>query len=206
MSHAPARMLDVAAPLFVAGQRLTLAQGQHVVAALDGRESIDSRGTIIWREFIGSSVFSSQDLIRRGALFDDDFDVENPVYTPGALAVSGGNKHILQALARAVMMLDSANIELGTTLGEVQYRIRGETKVPVSGGPYFSGVIAVASYAGGGNTTLLERPKREAVLNRTTGLTTDGYPINNGNSWVMVISLANWPDLDNPSRGVCPAS
>ena len=74
-------------------------------------------------------------------------------------------------------------------LGDVQYRQRGEEKIPVSGGPYFAGVIAVSTHSGGGNTTLLPVPERGAVVNSTTDLTDEGYLINNGNSWVMVMSF-----------------
>jgi len=92
-------------------------------------------------------------------------------------------------MGQATLTLEKAGLAPGVRLGDVQFRQRGEDKIPVSGGPYFSGVIAVSTHSGGGNTTLLPVPQQATVINSTTDLTEEGYLINNGNSWVMVLSF-----------------
>lgn len=168
------------------GASVEISDACLILRDWDGRDSIDSVGAVLWREMIGSGVFSTTDLGDKGLLFADAFDPNDPIYTPNTLAQS---QDILGAMANAILTLQQAGLTPGVRLGDVQYRQRGEEKIPVSGGPYFAGVIAVSTHSGGGNTTLLPVPQQGAVINATTDLTEEGYLINNGNSWVMVMGF-----------------
>ena len=170
----------------LSGTTVDITESCTILQEWDGRDGIDSVGAILWREMIGSGVFSTSELGDKGRLFSDAFDPSNPVYTPTVLAESD---EILGSMAAAVLTLQRAGLEPDVRLGDVQFRQRGEEKIPVSGGPYFAGVIAVSTHSGGGNTTLLPVPQQGAVVNSTTDLTDEGYLINNGNSWVMVMSF-----------------
>ena len=91
-------------------------------------------------------------------------------------------------MAAAVLTLQRG-LEPDVRLGDVQYRQRGEEKIPVSGGPYFAGVIAVSTHSGGGNTTTTSGAHSKCCCEQYDRLTDEGYLINNGNSWVMVMSF-----------------
>lgn len=171
------------------GQEVNIEGACAVLMAWDGRDNIDAVGAILWREMIGSTLYSNADLTDKGQLFEDAFDPENPIYTPNSLALNTGEDWILQSMAKAILTLEKAGLNYDVRLGDVQYRQRGDHRVPVSGGPYFAGVIAVGTHSGGGDSTLLPVPTRGTVINGTTDLTDEGYLINNGNSWVMVMGF-----------------
>ena len=167
-----------------------------ILAGWDGREGVDSVGATLWRELLGSEEYRTSDLGDAGRLFADTFDSTDPVFTPQVLAsASGDDDRILKALARAVLTLADAGVAIDAPLGDVQFRMRGSQKIPTSGGPYFVGTISVSTFSGGGNTCLLPRATQATVVNPTTDLTTEGYLVNNGNSWVMVMEFTD----DGPS-------
>jgi acyl-homoserine lactone acylase PvdQ len=69
-----------------------------VLASYDGRLDLESRGAVLFREFI--TEFSYADLIDAGALFAEPFDATDPVGTPRGLAShSGDDDRVLQNLA-----------------------------------------------------------------------------------------------------------
>jgi acyl-homoserine-lactone acylase len=163
-----------------------------VLTAWDGTAGLDSPGIAVWREAIGSGLYDFDDMRDQGALFADAFDPADPIQTPAVLAAAeDGEDTVLQAIALAVVQLDAAGIPLDATLRDLQFREFDGERVPVLGGPYHEGVIAVATYGSGGNTTLLDHPEQSTLLNELTELTDEGYLINDGNSWIMAMEFTD---------------
>jgi acyl-homoserine-lactone acylase len=162
----------------------------RVLAAWDGRLDLDSRGAVLWREFI--TRFEARDQFRAGALFADDFDAERPIDTPRGLAPARGDRdQILEAVAHAVRVLERAGLPVDVPLGQVQRADRGGRKIPVHGGHgFWEGVPNFVNFRP--HSTTLE-PGLPAGR-RVTGsrlLTSEGYPITGGTSFVMVLEFTD---------------
>ena len=71
----------------------------------------------------------------------------------------GGRQHsdmmalVLQALAQALVNLESAGFAPETALGDMQFLPRGTELYPFPGGPDLEGVIQIATYSGGASAT-----------------------------------------------------
>ena len=160
--------------------------------AWDGRVRVESQGAALWREMVGSDVFTWDDLRDAGPLWEEPFDPSQPERTPRGLAPHAGapeDDPVLQALAVALVRLEEAGFAPDTALGEMQFLPRGEDLLPFPGGPDLEGVIQIATYSGGASATLLPNPSRGDVVHDTTDLTEDGYIVNYGNSWVMAVDM-----------------
>jgi acyl-homoserine-lactone acylase len=165
-----------------------------VLSSWDGRASVDSVGAHLWREFVGSELHELVDLGDQGALFADAFDPADPIRTPNQLVEPGPDGDLaLEALAAAVYRLEEAGVALDAPLRDVQFTLRGEERFPRLGGNYIEGLISIATYDGRNNTELPFVAQSEVgeVINGSTGLTTGGYYVNSGNSWVMAMQFTD---------------
>ncbi|MFT4622587.1 MAG: acyl-homoserine-lactone acylase [Myxococcota bacterium] len=163
-----------------------------VLGAWDGSAGLDARGAVLWREFLSSDdMFTPTDLVDAGALFADPFDPSDPIGTPRGLASAPlvGADPVLQALGQAVLRLEGAGVPLDASLREVQYLSVGGGGASVPGGRSAHGTLAVAEWADLGDSSLLAGTGRPTVLHEPSGLTTDGYPVNFGNSWLMAVEF-----------------
>ena len=68
------------------------------------------------------------------------FDITQPVTTPSGLAASAKTT-VLSALATAILRLESNGIAIDAPLGEVQYVVRNDKKIPIHGGQEIEGVF-----------------------------------------------------------------
>jgi acyl-homoserine-lactone acylase len=167
------------------GGRVDLSQACNVLSEWDGRYELESRGAVLFREFIGQ--YDSADLSNAGKLFAVGFDPADPVNTPRQLAPAGANGDLaLQNLARAVKLLQSRNIALDVPLGELQYANKPGPRVPIHGGSGgYEGILNFEQSATN-NTTLepLDLPRR---IEGSRFLTEKGYPVAHGASFLMVL-------------------
>lgn len=150
------------------------------LAEWDLRFDVDSRGAVLWREFIAE--LGGEDLP-----WAVPFDVEAPS-TPSGLAPATGADPVIAALERAVATLAAAGIDYRTTtprLGDVQHAAVG-SRASVPGGSGGDGTASVAAWRDV-DDTLLPRPTRGASSG--TGLGADGYAVDYGTSWVMAVDL-----------------
>ena len=170
-----------------AGDTIDLTGACATLDAWDGTARLDAPGAVLWREFVGSGVFDWDDTQDAGRLFAEPFDPLDPVATPRGLAGGGS---VLESLGQAVWMLGEAGIAVDATYRDVQYQRRGGVDHPVPGGTYWEGVIEIANWQPGSNSTLLDDGPRGEELNALTGLATDGYRMNDGNSYVLVVELS----------------
>jgi len=158
----------------------------EALAGWDGTARPDQAGVAVWRELIGSGLFSFDDLLGDGGiLFSTGFDAADPVDTPRDLSP---DSPVLEAMAQAVVNLDAAGFSPDVALGDIQFTRKGDLDIPILGGQDYEGVVAIATYSGG-NATRLETEPRAAAINETSDLTEDGYQINYGNSFVMTVDM-----------------
>nr|BDT34838.1 penicillin acylase family protein [Myxococcus sp. MH1] len=169
--------------------RIDLREACRLLAEWDGRLELDRKGALVWREFLGR--FTRPELNDRGPLFAEPFDPSRPVQTPSGLAPApaSGPDPILQKLGEAVWVLREAGLPLDARLGDMQFARKGSQVIPIHGG--VDGIEGAANIAGFSlaNSTLLPRTERKQVLSETTGLTSEGYLVNHGASFLMVMEF-----------------
>lgn len=158
------------------------------LGAWDGTYDVTSRGAHLWREFIGQ--FTPAELREAGPLWATKFDPKRPVDTPGKLAPApaGVDDPVLGKLARAAQIIRTAGFALDATLGELQYSNRTAERIPVPGGNSADGTTNVVGF-GRSSSTSEETPSRGAPVAPDSSLTSSGYPINNGTSFLMAVEF-----------------
>ena len=142
-----------------------------VLSQWDKRNTVDSRGGHIWREFWRGAA-SIQNL------FVVPFDVDDPVNTPRGIAVDDEEvkSQVLAALASAQFALQEANIALDARLGDIQYAERNGKRIGIPGGEGSNGMWSVIG----------------SKLRPQVGYS----PIRGGNSYIQVISWDEQGNLD----------
>lgn len=154
--------------------------GCLVLARWDRHVNLDSRGALVWREFIsriGNDVWATP------------FDPSDPIGTPSGLAPAvGGDDPILTALATAVEIVRSAEFALDAPLGEVQFADRGGVRVPLHGGTNSEGVTNIVVGSNNGTTSEPSIDRGRPVA-EDTNLTPDGYSITYGTSFIYTVEF-----------------
>jgi acyl-homoserine-lactone acylase len=164
----------------------------EVLSAWDATVGLSSTGAALWREIM--SGFSDAEWRDGGALFAHGFDAGDPMGTPHTLrpAPEGGDDPILVAVAHAVRVLSLAGVAIDARLGDVQWAMRGTTRVPVHGGGEAEGVLNVLAPTGALSTSSIEPlPPAAAILDGRlrTGLGEGGYQVTYGTSFLMAVEL-----------------
>ena len=142
-----------------------------VLANWDGRFDLDSVGAGVWREFI--ATFSNADLLDAGPLWANPFNPSNPLDTPNGLSE---DPEIDDRLVAAAEALRADGFDIDTPLGEMQYALRGDVRVPIHGGRGSEGVSNVVGGGGNGTTSEASSPSDQP-----------GYPVSNGTSFIYNI-------------------
>ncbi len=171
----------------IEGDTVEIGEACTLIAEWDRRQNPDSVGAIVWREWLSGWNRTVDER------YTVAFDPENPVATPTGLAEAGDTDPdpALTGLGLAVQNLDEAGLALDTPLGEAQFTTKGDQRLPVHGGTGPEGAFNIAYYTPGSNGTLLPDIPVGEFVNGRTGLTDDGYPINNGSSFVMVMRFTD---------------
>lgn len=165
---------------------IDITEACDVLADWDGLTNTDSRGAHVWREFIrraGGDI-----------LFQDDFDADEPVSTPtGPVPAPAGEPDpILVPMARASQTITAAGFALDAPLGDLQIdgRVPGQ-RLPVPGGGGAEGVTNVVGGSSRSFDTNDELPEMEATVSEDTNLRPNGYPINFGTSFLLVVGYGD---------------
>jgi acyl-homoserine-lactone acylase len=176
---------QAAGTIMVDNQKVDLNEACRILNQWNGLYELSSVGPVLWREFI--SNYDPADLQRAGSLFKTDFSPENPIGTPFDLAdPKDGKDQALINLGKAVLVLKAANISLDTPLGKVQYSDKNGGRIPIHGGEgSYEGVANFVNYAP--NTTTLEPQTMPQRVKGSRFLTSQGYPVNRGSSFVMAL-------------------
>ncbi len=167
----------------VGDETVDLAKACEVLAAWDRRVDLDSRGAMIWREFL--SGFDRSDLSDQGELFADAADPDDFVNTPSTLADGDA---VLDNLAAAVLTIEAAGFPLDAPLGDVQFSYRGGVEVPIHGSLGPDGVTNAVAAGSNGTTSEPDSDLGEVITDGGL-LRTDGYPIANGTSFIYALEF-----------------
>jgi acyl-homoserine-lactone acylase len=162
-----------------------IAEACDLLASWDATFNLDSVGAVIFRELLGDYEASS--FKKAGELFTNDFDAADPLGTPNTLTIGDRS---LDALARAVVQLDAAGIALDAELGETQFTRKGEQRIAIHGGNSREGITNLLVYDQLRSDLTPMVPQAE-VLHEPTSLTTDGYQINYGTSFIMCMQFTD---------------
>jgi acyl-homoserine-lactone acylase len=153
------------------------------LATWDLRVDVDSRGAVLWREFIGSFEFDA--FTDAGDLFAEPFDPVDPANTPNGLSESDA---VMEHLGAAIEILLDNGFAIDTPLGELQFADRGAGPIPIHGGGEREGVSNVVRSDGNSTTTEETLPRSERIEG-SNSLRTDGYPISGGTSFIYAMEF-----------------
>jgi acyl-homoserine-lactone acylase len=168
-------------------EEIDLSTACEVLSAWDGTFNLDAPGAPLFREWIGQ--FPQSAFADDGILFAEGFDPADPANTPRGLAESDDPTNaVIINLARAVQILRAAGFSESSTLRDTQFAARSEPRIPVHGGLGSDGVTNIVSWGGLGSSTEDVPARGERVAPGST-LTEDGYPINYGTSFIMVVDF-----------------
>lgn len=179
----------------VEGHEADLVEVADVLAAWDRCYDLGSRGAALWREVV--STFQPAERHDAGPLFAEAFDPDDPVATPRGLAAPAADlaaDSVVHAAGHAARVLAAAGVALDAPLGDVQWVMRGDERVPVHGGGEGEGMMNVLSPWGALAPMSLEPvpPKALALPGRErTGLAPGGYQCDYGVSFVMAVELTD---------------
>ena len=164
--------------------RVDLSDACAVLAGWDDRFDLDSKGAVLFREWLGQ--YESADLRGKGRLFAVDYDREDPVNTPRGLADKG---LALRHLAQAVEVLESAGHGVDATLRDLQYApSKLPERIPVHGGHgAWEGIKNMQQFSGNGTT--LEPVELGEPVEGSRFLRSEGYPIGHGSSFLMALEF-----------------
>lgn len=167
----------------------------RVLANWDRRFNLDSRGALLFREWLAE--FGAAALADAGPLFVDGFDLDRPADTPASptpVPDAGADPWVI-ALTRAAEVLADNGIAPNAAVGDAQFVVRGGVRVPIHGANEVEGIANVCAPYGALTRSDLQpdetsgepEPRRVG----STGLRTTGYPITYGASFVMAVEFTD---------------
>ena len=167
---------------------VNIAPGCAALAQWDGKMIKDRVGALVFREF--AEQFARLDAEDQWLTA---FDPDDPLDTPHTLSSSPA---ILEAFAAALAKIDEAGLEVDATLGEVQFVERSTVNGAADGNRLaWSGANDIE---GGFNVFAAEEENDGTLLPRhvypsldDTQLSTAGYHLTYGSSWMYVLSFTN---------------
>lgn len=171
-------------------QTVDISAACAAIAAWDLRLDLDSKGAIAFREFIGEYPYG--ELFDSGVMFSVPFEADDPIATPNTLAPAAddGTDFALGALAGATLRLQKAGIAIDASLRDVQFTKKGDQKFAIHGGGRPEGITNLIDYDI--LMTTLEPPmSRGEVIDELTCLTTEGYVVNYGTSFIMTMQYGD---------------
>ncbi len=177
-----------AGEISVDGEIVELSAVCEILAGWDRRFNLDSPGAVLFREFMGE--YGKAEIINGSDLYATPFDPDNPIKTPNTLKPDAAPLN----LARAAQRLQKENIPLDASFRGLQFTKKGDEKISVHGGLQVEeGAFNKVHYSDSESmiTTIIPRMDRKPVVNSATGLTTEGYLINYGSSYVLTVEFTD---------------
>jgi len=171
------------------GRTIDIREACSLLANWDGRYNLNSIGAVFFREV--TARVDPQGRLGGADVFEVAFDANDPVATPRGLTEEG-KAQLLVDLADAVIRLEDVGIQLDSPLGDNQFGLQGDQRFALHGGQGGrEGAFNIVSYSSGGalNSSLLDRTPRSEVINPITRLTTEGYLVNFGASFIMAVEF-----------------
>jgi len=146
---------------------------------------------VLWREFAAGYLTGND------AAWAVPADPLDPLTTPRGLAPApaAGPDPVVGALAEAVRTLGLAALPVDGPLGDAQYTVKGDRRIPIHGGRGIDGVLNVVTTGGDtAGATLAPQPVGGAPIGthpERTGITDKGYLVMNGSSFVLAVELTD---------------
>lgn len=157
----------------VDGGEVDLSRACIVLDGWDRRFDLESRGAVLFREWLGHYANQS------GRLFAVAFDPADPIGTPRGLAPGA---LALENLAKAIRVLDNRRIPLDTSLADVQYAFsKLPRRIAIHGGNEPEGVL----------NQVRRRDADDPSVEGSRRLSETGYPVAGGSSFVMALEYTN---------------
>ncbi len=179
------RRCRATAEVTVDGKAVNLKAACDALAGWDLKNNLDSRGAVLFKEFMGQ--YEPQDLADRGRLWEVGFDPRDPVGTPNTLA---RGPLALENLGRAALLLQSRGLAADVPLSEVQYADKAGKRIPIHGGDgAYDGVMNMQRNSR--NLTTLEPMDNPAPVKGSRFLTEKGYPVVHGSSFIMALEYTS---------------
>ena len=175
---------------------IDLTEACKVLAAWDRRFNSESRGAVLFREWI--TQYPADETYLGSSLFQQPFNPMEAATTPSGLA----NADLaLDRLARAVRLLDNEGIGLDTALGNLQIGHRYGRQYPIHGGNRHEGIANLQmSTAVGNNPT--ETPiftGSDEFAGDSDSLSKSGYNVVHGSSFIMTLG---WSDVGPEAEAI----
>ncbi|MEQ8515144.1 MAG: penicillin acylase family protein, partial [Chromatocurvus sp.] len=167
-----------------------LAAACAVLEAFDGHMNEDSRGAVLFREWLAQ--YDYRDTLHAGALFAKPFDAQQPLASPHALASAETAR---KNLATAIGILETAGLPLDSTLGSTQFARFAGRRTPVHGGNSYEGVTNLIIP---GQPDHPLAPDASPLVKGSSLLTQDGYTVVHGSSFILGLTF----DEEGPSAEV----
>lgn len=176
--NAPKRTLD--------GRVIDLQKACQVLADWDQSLNIDSRGAVLFREWL--TRYPHTDTYLGRGLFATPFDPANPRTTPSNLA---DTDTALDRLAAAVQLLTEANIPLDSALGDYQKAHRADQQFAIHGGTGREGIANLQISTRRGQyyeeTPIFTGSNR--YIGDSESLSESGYNVIHGSSFIMTLGF-----------------
>ncbi len=166
-------------------EAVNLGPACDVLDDWDGRFDLDRAGAVLWRETM--TRFPAQSFDQAGVLFSEPFDPARPTVTPTGFIEDAAL--VVQALGRAVQTITEAGFDIDAPMGAAQFTERSGERIPLHGGTNADGVTNVVTWSDQGPSGE-ETPTRGDLIAPNGDLRGDGYPVNFGTSFVMVVDYS----------------
>jgi acyl-homoserine-lactone acylase len=160
-----------------AAEDADLKEACAALAKWDGRYNLDSRGAVLFREWLLS--FSTAE-----EFFRVPWAAGDPVGTPKGLAEG---EAVLKNLKRAVATLRGLKLPLDVPLGALQYANKPGPRIPIHGGHHLEGVMNMVH--GGLTPSTLETVEQFQPVKGSRWLSDKGYIVNHGTSFLMALEF-----------------
>jgi acyl-homoserine-lactone acylase len=170
----------------VDGASVNLTDACEVLEAWDRKLNLDSRGAVLFREWLTRYPYNETYLGRE--LFAEPFDPEQPRSTPRGLADTG---IALDKLAEAVLLLQGAGIALDAPLGEHQIGHRMTEKYAVHGGNRHEGIanLQMSTRRDDNPTDTPIFTGSDEFVGDSESLSKSGYNVVHGSSFIMTLAF-----------------
>ena len=175
---------------------IDLTEACKVLAAWDRRFNSESRGAVLFREWI--TQYPADETYLGSSLFQQPFNPMEAATTPSGLA----NADLaLDRLARAVRLLDNEGIGLDTALGNLQIGHRYGRQYPIHGGNRHEGIANLQMSTSVGNNPT-ETPiftGSGEFAGDSDSLSKSGYNVVHGSSFIMTLG---WSDVGPEAEAI----
>lgn len=156
------------------------------LAAWDGRYHRESVGAALWRQFWTRLDLSAE------SDWTTPFDITEPITTPTGIPAAAGPAPdvALTALRDAAADLAEMGFSHDSPLSDLQHTTKDGTRIALPGGRGFEGCYNVIQWSANRASDLFEREVDQGEDVQGSGLSTTGFAVNYGSSWIMALDLA----------------